>query len=389
MKFLKPIFLKYDIFLILLIWLVSTFLYLHFFGIVTKMEAAKYIAEAESYIKTASFSAPRFWFYCITIFVIVISLKLKIGIIGAFVIQAILNLFAYLFFYKALKKIFLIPQIPLFIVVYLIIFWPYQRWVVYLFTESAFFSLILILTSIVILYKPNTLKNVLLYGIGVILVILSRPLGIIFLASIYLQLFYCANKKAKIILGCSSIIVLICAYFVVNAIFSSISDWTITQAFEEESIICALRSTNPSNTKLDLATSGSPIYQLVYYLKNNFSHFLRFAAIKLQYFFLMTRPYYSKSHNYFLLLNIIPIYLLTIAGLFIKQVTSTNRVRVFFISNILIYTVVIILQCDDYQNRFILSLYPFFVVFSTKTIEYFVLQFFKNRKYASSISIGE
>ena len=90
--------------LIVLIWLFSTLLYLQLFGIVTNLEAGKYINEAGTFINNGSFTAPRYWFYSITIFIIAIALKLKIGLTGAFIIQAMLNLYAYLFFYKAQKR---------------------------------------------------------------------------------------------------------------------------------------------------------------------------------------------------------------------------------------------------------------------------------------------
>lgn len=373
--------------LIVLIWLFSTLLYLKLFGIVTNLEAGKYIDEAGTFINNGSFSAPRYWFYSITIFIIAVALKLKIGLTGAFIIQALLNLYAYLFFYKALKKAFQIPATAFFIILYLLIFWPYQSWVVFLFTESAFFSLILILFSILILYKPESIKNILMICIALVLVIMSRPLGILFGGSIYLYFFYCANNKWKIILGCGSLLFLVFSYYTVNTIFSTIKDWTITQAFEQESIICDLPTTSPSFTKLDLAASGNPVYHLCYYLRHNFSHFLHFAGIKLQYFFLMTRPFYSKAHNYFLLLNTIPLYFLVMGSFFIKKIKFDKGTTIFLISSIALYTLTIIIQCDDYQNRFILSIYPFFVILAAQTIEYLILHFFKNYKQTAGTGI--
>ena len=373
--------------LIVLIWLFSTLLYIKLFGLVTNMEAIKYIDEARLFIEKGTFSVPRYWFYSITIFIITVALKLKIGLTGAFILQAILNLYAYLFFYTALKKAFQLPLTAFFIIAYLLIFWPYQNWVVYLFTESAFFSLILILFSTLILYKPESFKNILLICIALVLVIMSRPLGILFGGSIYLYLFYSANKKWKIVLGCASLFFLAFFFYTANTIFSTTKYWTITQAFEQESVICDLPTTTPSFTKLDLAISGNPVYQLCYYLTHNFSHFLHLAGIKLQYFFLMTRPFYSKAHNYFLLLNTIPLYLLMIGSFFIKRIPFNKEVALFLISSIALYTIIIIIQCDDYQNRFILSIYPFFVVLAARTIEYLILHFFKNYKQTARIDI--
>ncbi|MEI8059496.1 MAG: hypothetical protein WCG67_05000, partial [Ferruginibacter sp.] len=159
----------------------------------------------------------------------------------------------------------------------------------------------------------------------------------------------------------------------------TISDWHITQAFEQESIICNLPSA-PPYAVLKLSTEGSPVYQLFYYLTHNFSHFLHFTGVKLNYFFVMTRPYYSKSHNYFLILNNTIIYILALTGFFFKKSNFGWGILVFIICSILLYTLTIIFQCDDYQSRFILSIYPLFVILAARGGEYFASFFFKNNK---------
>jgi len=374
-----PLFSKYGKLLTAFIWLISTLIYLSMHGVVTELEAAKYIEEAHLYINTGSFSAPRFYFYSATIFIMVFAIKINIGMFGVFVIQALLNLFAFTIFYKALTKIFKSPFTPLLIIFYLLAFSPYQSWIVFLYTESVFFSAILILISVLILNKPGNFKNILLIIMVLFFLLISRPLGILFGVGIYLYFFCHANKRWKIIIACSSVVMIVMGYFFINAVFSSIHDWSITQAFEEESIICDLPASQPYQ-ELDLSKTGSPVYQLWYYLTHNFSHFLRFAGIKIQYFFLMTRNYYSSSHNYFLLLNAIPVYLLAICSFFIKQEYFSRGTIVFLVSSILIYAVTIIFQCDDYHNRFILSIYPIFVLLAARAAEHFCLLAFKNNK---------
>ena len=244
-KFYSGSILKYRYFQVGFIWLISTLVYLNLNGIVTNLEAGKYIEEAKRFINSGSFSSPRFYFYAVTLFIIVFAIKLKIGMIGAFIIQALLNLIAYLLFYKALSKVFKGHFTPLLIILYLLIFNPYQSWVVFLYTESAFFSAILILLSTLILYKPNNLKVVALIGLALVFTIVSRPLGILFGVGVYSYFFYHATKRWKIILGACSFIMVLTGYFLINIVFNNITDWRITQAFEQESIICDLPSALP------------------------------------------------------------------------------------------------------------------------------------------------
>ncbi len=368
---------RYGYLLTGIIWLLSTLLYLNIHGLVTTLEAGKYIEEAKRHIDTGSFSSPRFYFYSTTLFIMVFAIKLKIGMLGAFIIQSLLNLFAYLFFLKALNKIFKTAVTPLIIILYLLIFNPYQSWIVFLYTESAFFSSVLILISTLILYKPDKIKNISLIILVLLFTIVSRPLGILLGAGVYLYLLFYASKKWKIILVYSSVLMLVTAYFLINLIFNNITDWSITQAFEQESIICDMPAALPYQ-KLDLANSGSPVYRLWYYLSHNFSHFLHFASVKIQYFFLMTRNYYSNGHNYFLLLNVIPLYILALISFFIKLQYFSKGFTAFLVSTILLYTFTIIFQCDDYHSRFILSIYPLFVILAAKAAEHFILRSFKN-----------
>jgi hypothetical protein len=376
---LSSIFLKYGRLITGIAWLISTLIYLKMHGVVTELEAAKYIEEAHRYIDTGAFSAPRFYFYSATIFIMAFAIKIHIGMFGAFIVQALLNLFAYIIFYKALTKIFQSPFTPILIIFYLLAFSPYQSWVVFLYTESIFFSSILILISVLILYKPDSLKNTLFIGLALFFTLISRPLGILLGVGVYLYFFYNANKKWKIFIACGSVVMIALGYFFINTIFSSIHDWHITQAFEEESIICDLPAKQPYQ-KLDLVKTGSPVYQLWYYLTHNFYHFLRFAGIKLQYFFLMTRNYYSSIHNFFLLLNALPVYLLALGSFFIKKQYFSKGIIAFLVITILVYAATIVFQCDDYHNRFILSIYPFFVLLAARSMEHFCLPAFKNNK---------
>ena len=172
------------------------------------------------------------------------------------------------------------------------------------------------------------------------------------------------------------ILIIVAGYYATNIIFSTIKDWSITQAFEQESIICDLPAAGPY-TKLHLATGGSPVYHLFYYVTHNFSHFLRFAGIKLQYFFFMQRDYYSRAHNYFLLFNTIILYILAIGSVFAKRINSTKGIRFFMAASIFLFAVTIIFQCDDYSSRFILPLFPFFVILAAKGAEHFYGFFLK------------
>lgn len=359
---------KYGIIFLIILWLFTIAVHLYLNGLFSGLEAEKYIQEAQILIHHKRLSASRFIFYSPTILIIYLSLKIHAGLYGAFLIQALYNLFITLFFYKSLHHYFNNWLYPFFTTFLLIIFLPYSSWTVYLYTESLFYSNILLLTSALLNHNTNKSKrNLLLILFALFLVILSRPLGILFLLPTLIYFFVHAGKKVKIIFLPTLLLATGILIFLSNIIFSTITDVTITLAASQECIICGILPDH--TTQLNLADKGSPVFQLYYYVTNNFDHFIRLGIIKLKYFFMMVRSYYSPLHNVCLLAFNIPLYLLCIVHIFSKKQKLYQPLFFFQLSCILIFAFTIMLQCDDYHNRFVLSLYPIFLLMAVKGLE--------------------
>jgi len=62
----------------------------------------------------------------------------------------------------------------------------------------------------------------------------------------------------------------------VNTVLTVFQTGELHKDFEEECIICDMPGPLPYQ-KLDLAPTGSPVYQLAYYASHNFSHFSTFC----------------------------------------------------------------------------------------------------------------
>lgn len=353
--------------IIVLFWLLFFLLHLYLYGIVTTFEAAKYIKEAERLINYQTLSATRFWFYSITIFIITISLKLKIGFTGAVIIQSLLNLLTILFFHRSLKLIF--PKFslfPLIIIAITIAFLPYSSWNVFLYTESVFYSSILFLTSAIIRHNYTKKKSIVFLIIfALVVTILSRPLGILFIPAVLFYFYVSLEKKARLIIIPAGIIGLGVLVYATNIVFTTTTDATITLSAKEGCVVCGVFPA--TNVKLNLLTAGSPLQQLYYYVSHNFSHFITLGFARLNAFFFMTRPYYSARHNIFLLAFIIPLYILSGISFVIKKESRYKPVFYFMVVSIITFAIVIMLQCDDYHNRFILGLFPFLLILSGKT----------------------
>lgn len=352
---------KYGTALLVSLWLFFQFLWYLRFGTEFGFEAEKYIGEAEYLLKQGHLSQFRYLFYITTILVIAFAKAVHIGLIGALLIIMALNLFAYVFFFHSLKKYFNSTPSALATIVLLLSFWPFQSWSLFLFTECFFYSLVLMLLGHLLRFQKLNARF--LAGCAGLLFALTitRPLGILFIPPVLLFVFFYLNKAQRIVFILAGAAFIILLNFVVQIVFTTTPDWNMTRALTEESLICDMPRGDASS-QLDLSHNPNQFYQLFYYVTHNFGHFSALALTRLRYFFGMTRTYYSTSHN-----AILVIYLAVFYGSLLwgwKRLASVTSpgLRAFLFSAILCFAITIALQCDDYHNRFFLTLTPLFAL---------------------------
>ncbi|RZK11206.1 MAG: hypothetical protein EOO46_07580 [Flavobacterium sp.] len=347
--------------IISLLWLFFQTLWYFYLGVEFGLESLKYIREAQYFIEHHHFSQSRYLFYGTTIFIIAFANTLHLGLYGALLIIMAINLACYIFFFKALKGFFE-NNIPAFLVVVLLMsFWPYQSWSLYLFTECMFFSMVLLLFGYLLKMKGKALTSQVSLTMAFILflLIISRPLGILFVLPTLLFLFFKLSRRQRFYFLVSGGIFLILLNFVMQVVFTTTPDWNMTRALTEDSFICDMPRAD-AKSQLDLTNHPNQFYQLFYYVTHNFSHFTGLAITRLKYFFLMVRDYYSTFHNLYLIVYLVLFYgSLVIGGRRIIKALPKG-LNWFFASSIILFASAIALQCDDYHNRFFLTLTPFF-----------------------------
>jgi hypothetical protein len=348
-----------DFWIVIFLWIFFQTAWYLYLGIQFGLEAAKYIEEAQFILDHQHFSQFRYLFYFTTIAVIAIAKLLHVGLIGALIAIMLVNLFSYLYFFRALKLFFNNRAPAFWTIGILLSFWPYQSWSLFLFTECFFYSTVLLLFGHLLKFRTLNFNFLFKTAILLILVIFSRPLGILFIFPVLLFVFFKLSKKLRIYIFIAAFLFLLLLNFVMQIVFTTTPDWNMTRALTEDSIICDIPRADAS-AKLDLVNHPNQIYQLFYYVTHNFSHFAGLAAIRLQYFFTMVRNYYSSAHNYYLIAYLVLFYGSVILGLRkILRLVPVSLCMFLFIS-ILLFALTIALQCDDYHNRFFLTLTPFF-----------------------------
>jgi hypothetical protein len=126
--------------------------------------------------------------------------------------------------------------------------------------------------------------------------------------------------------------------------------------FKKENIICGVNTANTAEIRT--FEKGNSLQGIAYYIFNNGRQFLKLAKLKTLSFFGMLRTYYSLFHNVFLVLFFYPFYILSFIGAW-KKIQQKDKRIIYIIAIILLYWLTTLLTCDDWHNRFILTVSPF------------------------------
>jgi hypothetical protein len=343
--------------ILLVVWLIVQSFLLWQNGIFVTLEAEKYISQAQYFLSTGNLESNNYWLYSTQIFLIAAAIKLRLSFTVIVIIQLALNLFATWMFYKLavnfLKNSFLASLVTFIFIVNI----PYQVYNTFLFTESIFYSLTVIFSSYLLRLDKPAIKDFTLIFLLLVLLSITRPTGILFFVATALYIFFrfmrniAAWKKLLIISG--AIIIFL---FTLNAMLQVGGSLDFMQPFKKENIICGVPTIN--NADIKTLEKGNSVQGLLYYIFNNGKQFSRLAALKTVSFFGLIRNYYSTFHNIYLVLFFYPFYLLALSGIW-KMFRRKSSVFYYMFTIILLYWITTLLTCDDWHNRFILTVTPF------------------------------
>lgn len=349
-----------DYVVVVLLWLCFQAAWFFSLGVHFDLEAGKYISEAQNLLQHGTFSAGRFLFYSTTIVVIAFCFATKLGLYGALLAIMAFNLFSYLYVYKALRFFFQNRIAPLFVLLCLLSFWPYQSWTLYLYTESLFYSFVALHFAHLLLFQKATTRWVIGSVLLLFAVVLSRPLGILFIPPTLLFYLFKISRRQRTVVFIAVVLAAIMLNYVIQVVFTTTSDWNMQRAITEGDIICDIPGTPADH--LVLTNHPNQLYRLWFYITHNMAHFSQLALTRLRYFFTMVRPYYSVFHNIFLLLYLLFWYGSILVG--IRRIIRrfSLPLLLFMGSTIVLFAAAIALQCDDYHNRFFLTLTPFWAI---------------------------
>lgn len=358
---------KYQKIFLLTIWVSLQCFFLWKNGIVTSLEAVKYIDQAKLFLTAGKYSSGNFLFYSVQIQLIALCMKFNISYLWLVIFQIVMNGISMACFYILVRQLSKNSVLPFIATVYLLGFIYYQEFNTFLFTESLFFSFSVIYTYFLFSREKITIRNFLLILFFLSLLYLTRPTGIFFIPATFLFITIKFHSKfAFKIIAASIGLAFIFFYFLFNFSLSSGGEFDFLLPYLKEEIICGVQTISKAHN-INIPVEKNSLAGLAYIIINHFHLFFSLAIQRLIAFFGVYRSYYSTFHNiiassYFYLL-----YLIIIGGL--KYLVKVNKAEVWFlICNIGLVAIAVMLSCDEWGNRFILSVLPFILLLSVISI---------------------
>lgn len=360
---------KYSFQLLLTFWALIQSLVFFVFGIVTTGEATKYSFEAENLLNTGHFSEGKYIFYSAYILLHIFFKLLGFETIGVYIVQLLINLLSMYLLFKLVVKLSKNNATAFVCVLLMIACYSWQLWAVHLYTESLFCPLIIIFTY-VLFAMQKSFKQKLTAGLLFLLILFTRPTGLLFIPVIGLLIMYKLYTRKKILALVYGLIACSLFLVVLNYAMESGTSYDFIKPLVQNYVICDV----PLNEQVSVQSSSlqnveGNLPALVNYIIQNPGSFFKMAGLKFLSFWGMTRPYYSYWHNLAFMCFFYPLFFLGFIGAF-KLRKINGPFILFSVGSIIIFTLSVMFTCDDWNNRFIMPILPFVIIFASFGIKY-------------------
>jgi hypothetical protein len=269
-------------------------------------------------------------------------------------------------------------------VFFMIVCYSWQLWAVHLYTESLFCPLIIIFTYALFIMKKNKWQQI-ITGLLFLLVLCTRPTGLLFIPVMGCLLMYkLIHEKRKIAAIVYSLAV--CGIFLVtlNYAMKSGTSYDFIKPLVENNVICDIPVPGkvPAQPGTHQGMDGN-LPGLLDYVVHNPAQFFKMAGLKFLSYWGMTRPYYSSWHNIAFMCFFYPLYFFAFTG--IMRLARLNRpFTLYAVGAMVIFTLSVMFTCDDWNNRFIMPILPFVMLFASFGIKYLSEKITKRKMFEKS-----
>ena len=340
-------------------------------------DSSRYIDEAE---RLAKFDFTNIYLSKLSyIIILAITFKLNLDLTTIVIFQFLTTIISSLCLYLIAQKIFS-KWVGLLSMLIFLAYLPIQLRNFYILTEILFINFCIILTYL-FFFKRHFKIMILLIGLFILFL---RPQGILVLLSISFAsiMFIKLNRNYNFII--KLMIIILCFVLTIFFIHNAIQEYNFISALSKGMIWGYSFETNdicysnciPGLTNPDLYEKN--VIGLIQFFKDNFFILIKVSFFKIILFFTGWRPYYSNIHNIFLICFHLPIYIMFCVYFFkSKKLISFEIFTLFYIFLSVAFVSVTFV---DWSGRFIMYIFPFMIIFASKSATSLFLLFLDRAK---------
>lgn len=241
-----------------------------------------------------------------------------------------------------------------------------QYWNFYLLSESLFVSMVVI--SLFMMVEARGWWQALLACIVVGFTSVIRPNGFIILSSALVCLAYVMWRRRRfyavagivlaVVLFMAPAVTLLSGFWARYYPASHLVRGVVVANYPESKLVM------PGSPPAGLEELDNPLYKTLYFISDKPVFFLKLASRRLWHMFIATRPYYSSFHNGFLLMTLLPVYILAAWG--VSGRVRSEACRLSLVSLVAFQCLVVVLTFVDSDNRVLLVTLPVSFVFASR-----------------------
>lgn len=346
------------------VWAFLQVFFLLHFGMVTQLESVKYIAEAKYLLNQGHYTSGNFLFYSVEILLISLSYISHTFPWLVVLVQICVNGISIYFFYRLCFSLTGDLLRAFFVTLFFLGLFYYQLYNVYLFTESLYYSFGILYTYLLFSVKRLSAKSVLVLLLGLAFLYFSRPTGLFFIPStiVYLVFKFYRNKAWYLLSG-FLVFGIVALYFLLNFALKSGGEFDFLLPYLDERVICGVPTIQQPHA-ISVPVEKNSVEGLWYIITHYPALFFGLAGRRLLAFFGGVRSYFSTPHNIFIAFYLYSTYALAIYG-FKKMIVRFLPQTAYLLTNIFFVALTVMLSCDEWHNRFMLAVFPFFLLLAS------------------------
>jgi hypothetical protein len=359
--------------------IINTFLFQKI-GVKIANDSPRYLEYSNSILtKNIFYNSHDFWYLSYIFFLT--SIKLFTDNVSYIVLfQVVLSWFAVVVLYKSSLLLFKDYTIAFSTCVAYLSFIEISSWNFYVLTES-FYSSIICFTiySVIRTYNFPDFQNIILCFLLGLLSFFTKPTGIAIGIAIGSLIFYTYKKSIlktpKYLLALISSLPLFLCFLLINNMlktFILIENYLLGEIVYGVTTLPGLQSISTLTIDVNIANlkipdkNLSPIVRMFLFFIENPIFNIRLASLKLFWFLVHCKPYFSHIHNIFIAVLLYPMYLFF--GISLTKNTINNPIKLFLISIVIVNCLIVSLTSEDWDGRFLMPILPAIFLLGTGQI---------------------